>query len=217
METNLITPSWGSKSGRKGGLADTRVYKEVAMAKLTTKQKPNLFVTAMGVYERVGARPRPGGGRAPTLGRARMGSNMIHGPTGQNRATQHLDRFWTSTSFDDSHRPRYYFDMRLVPLEALSNYLSNDIKNVPNGVRMRSWRPLQLCLVMQSESSAQNVLALISFHLWAKSDVVAWWRTCGTPGLGPQSTSLVIHAFHVCWAPFLIHVSISENDNQQTS
>jgi hypothetical protein len=27
----------------------------------------------MGVYERVGARPRPGGGRAPTLGRAKTG------------------------------------------------------------------------------------------------------------------------------------------------
>jgi hypothetical protein len=63
---------------------------------------------------------------------------------------------------------------------------------------MRSWRPLQLCLVMQSESSAQNVLALISFHLWAKCDVVAWWRTGGTLGLGPQSTSLVLHALHVC-------------------
>jgi hypothetical protein len=93
METNLITPCWGSESGRKGGLADTRVYKEVAMAKLTTKQNPNRFVMAMGVYERVGARPRPGGGRAPTLGHAPMGSNLIHGPTGQNRATQHLDRF----------------------------------------------------------------------------------------------------------------------------
>jgi hypothetical protein len=153
---------------------------------------------AMGVYERVGARPRPGGGRAPTLGRAPMGSNMIHGPTGQNRATQHLDRFWMSTSFDDPHRLRYYFDMRPVPSQSLSNYLSNHIKNVPNGVRMRSWHPLQLCLVVQSKSSVQNVLALISFHLWAKSDVVAWWRTCGTLGLGPQSTSLVLHAFHVC-------------------
>jgi hypothetical protein len=48
MKTNLITPSWGSESGRKGGLADKRVYKEVAMAKLTMKQKLNLFVTAMG-------------------------------------------------------------------------------------------------------------------------------------------------------------------------
>jgi hypothetical protein len=63
---------------------------------------------------------------------------------------------------------------------------------------MRSWHPLQLFLVMQSESSAQNVLALISFHLSAKSDVVAWWRTCGTLVLGPQSTSVVLHAFHVC-------------------
>jgi hypothetical protein len=135
-----------------------------------------MFVMAMGVYERVGARPRPDGGRAPTLEHAPMGSNMIHGPTGQNRATQHLDRFWTSTSFDDSRRLRYYFYMRPVPLEALSNYLSNHIKNIPNGVCMRSWHPLQLCLVVQSESSAQNVLALISFHLWAK---VTWWPSGG--------------------------------------
>jgi hypothetical protein len=155
-------------------------------------------VTAMGVYERVGTRPRPGGGCAPTLGRTPMGSNMIHGPTGQNRAMQHFDRFWTSTSFDDSRRLKYYFGMRPVPLEALSNYLSNHTKNVPNGLLMRSWHPLQLRLVVQSESSVQNVLALISFHLWAKSDVVAWCRTCGTLGLGPKSTSLVLHAFHVC-------------------
>jgi hypothetical protein len=40
METNLISQSWGSESGRTGGLADTHVYKEVAMAKLTTKHNP---------------------------------------------------------------------------------------------------------------------------------------------------------------------------------
>jgi hypothetical protein len=43
METNLISQSWGSELGRMGGLADTRVYKEVAMAKLTTKQNPNVL------------------------------------------------------------------------------------------------------------------------------------------------------------------------------
>ena len=67
--------------------------------------------------------------------------------------------------------------MRPVPLEALSNFLSNHIKNVPNRVRMRSWHLFQIGLVMQSESSVQNVLAFISIHLWAKSDMVAWWRT----------------------------------------
>jgi hypothetical protein len=171
----------------------------------------------MGVYERVGARPRPGGGRAPTLGRVPMGSNMIHRPTGQNRATQHLDKFWMSTSFDDSCRHIYYFDMRLVPLDALSNYLSNHIKNIPNGLRMRSWRLLQVGLVMQSETSAQNVFPLISFHLWAISDVVAWWRTWGTLGLDPQPTSLILHTFHECLTLFFIQICIFENDNKHTS
>ena len=82
---------------------------------------------------------------------------------------------------------------------------------------MRSWHLFQVGPVMQSESSVQNVLALISFHLWAKSDVVAWWRTWRTLGLGPQSTSLILHAFHVCLTLFLIHVCISENVNKQTS
>src|SRR5688572_21599766 len=63
----------------------------------------------------------------------------------------------------------------------------------------------------------QNVLDWISFFPWAKSDVVAWWRTLGILGLGPQSTSLVLHAFHVCLTLFLIHVCISEIDNEYTS
>ena len=40
MESNLKSPSWGSESSRTDGLVDTRVYKEVAMAKLSTKQNP---------------------------------------------------------------------------------------------------------------------------------------------------------------------------------
>jgi hypothetical protein len=39
----------------------------------------------------------------------------------------------------------------------------------------------------------------------------------GILGLGPQSTSLVLHAFHVFLILFLIHVCISENDNEHTS
>jgi hypothetical protein len=98
----------------------------------------------MGVYERLGARPGPGGGPAPTLGRAPIGSDMIHRPMDQKTVTQHPDRFWTSTCFDDSCRLRYDFNMRPVPLEDLWNFLSKHIKNVSNGVRMRSWRPLQV-------------------------------------------------------------------------
>jgi hypothetical protein len=45
---------------------------------------------------------------------------------------------------------------------------------------------MQVGQVMKSESNAQNVLASISFYLWAKSDVDAWQRTWGTLVLGPQ-------------------------------
>uniref|UniRef100_A0A0A9AQK7 Uncharacterized protein n=1 Tax=Arundo donax TaxID=35708 RepID=A0A0A9AQK7_ARUDO len=31
-----------------------------------------------------------------------MDSNTIHGPTAQKTVTQHPDRFWTPTCFDDS-------------------------------------------------------------------------------------------------------------------
>jgi hypothetical protein len=53
IRTNLKSQRWDSESSRTDGLADTCVYKQVAMAKLSTKQKPNLFVVAMEVYERV--------------------------------------------------------------------------------------------------------------------------------------------------------------------
>jgi hypothetical protein len=36
-----------------GALVDTRVYKEVAIARPTIKQNPHLFVVTMKVYERV--------------------------------------------------------------------------------------------------------------------------------------------------------------------
>ena len=42
MKTNLKSQSWGSESSRMDGLVDTRVYKEVAMAKLSTKQNPSV-------------------------------------------------------------------------------------------------------------------------------------------------------------------------------
>jgi hypothetical protein len=52
IKTNLNSKRWGSESSRTDGVADTRVYKKVAMA--FNKIKPNLFVTAMDVYEMVG-------------------------------------------------------------------------------------------------------------------------------------------------------------------
>ena len=62
----------------------------------------------------------------------------------------------------------------------------------------------------------QNVLDLISFFPWTKSEVVSWWRTLGILVLGLQSTSLVLHAFHVSLTLFLIHVCIFKNNNEHT-
>jgi hypothetical protein len=43
--------------------------------------------------------------------------------------------------------------------------------------------------------------------------VVAWWRTLGILGLGPQSTSLTFHAFHMHFDLPFIHVSNSKKEN----
>jgi hypothetical protein len=52
IKTKPNLKSWGSESSRTDGLADTRVYKEVAMANTFGKTKSNLFVAAMKIYER---------------------------------------------------------------------------------------------------------------------------------------------------------------------
>ena len=60
----------------------------------------------------------------------------------------------------------------------------------------------------------------VRFNLFLTLDqnvVVAWWGMLGIHGIGPQSTSLVLHTFQVCLVPFLIHVCISENNNKHTS
>ena len=58
-------------------------------------------------------------------------------PIGPNTVMQHLDKFWTLTRFDNSCGFRRAFDVRLLALASLSNYLSNHMWIVENGVRMR--------------------------------------------------------------------------------
>ena len=58
-------------------------------------------------------------------------------PIGPNTVTQHLDRFWMLTCFDNSYGFQRDFDVRLLGLSFLSNYLSNHMWIVKNGVRMR--------------------------------------------------------------------------------
>ena len=49
----LDSQRWGSESSSMGGLVDTRIYKEVAEAKLTTKQNP-ICLWRLGRYMRGG-------------------------------------------------------------------------------------------------------------------------------------------------------------------
>jgi hypothetical protein len=103
-------------------------------------------------------------------------------------------------------------DMSLDPYESILYNLSVKSKNSPIGVRMKSWQPLQLGSVLQSESNIQD-----SSFPCTKSDVVAWWRTLGRLGLGPQSISLVLPIFHVISTHGFIQSSNSENENATKS
>jgi hypothetical protein len=107
--------------------------------------------------------------------------------------------------------------MSLDPYESRLYKLSVKSKNSPIGVRMKSCQPLQLGFVLQSESNIQNVLDVDSSFPCTKSDVVAWWRTLGRLGLGPQSISLVLHVFHVISKHGFIQSSNSENENATKS
>ena len=59
------------------------------MAKLSTNKAQLFLVVAKG-YMKVEGRPLGCWGRAPTLGRVPNGPDLIHGPLGQTKATQHL-------------------------------------------------------------------------------------------------------------------------------
>jgi hypothetical protein len=108
-------------------------------------------------------------------------------------------------------------DMSPDPYEFILYKLSVKSKNSPIEVHMKSWQPLQLGSVLQSESNIQNVLDLDSFFPCTKSDVVAWWRTLGRLGLGPQSISLVLRVFHIISTHGFIQSSNSENENATKS
>jgi hypothetical protein len=117
-----------------GGLANTRICKEVAAAKLTIKQNPICLWPL--VYDRVVDDQRGAGVIIQTLGHTRIGLNSIHSPSGQNMARQHPDRFRMPHCFDVSHGIGWCLNVSLDPLERLSSYLSIHIKNVQNRVDM---------------------------------------------------------------------------------
>ena len=85
-----------------------------------------------------------------------MGSNTIHGLTDQKTVSQHPDRFWMLTYFNDSYWFRRAFDMRLIGLASLSNYLSIHIWIIKNGVRMWPGHPFYYTLVLEPEMDSNS-------------------------------------------------------------
>jgi hypothetical protein len=56
-------------------------------------------------------------GRAPTLGCIRIGLNMIHGPMGQNKVSQHRWQKMSLHQNDDCGRLQYDMDLRFHAYE----------------------------------------------------------------------------------------------------
>jgi hypothetical protein len=75
---------------------------------------------------------------------------------------------------------------------------------------MRSWHLLQFGVVMQSEFGVQNVSNLISFYLWAISDVMAFGGREKHLDLVPNKP-LSSSMNSMCVALFLVHVRMSTN------
>jgi hypothetical protein len=80
-----------------------------------------------------------------------MGSNTVHGPAAQQTMTQHPNRFWMPTCFDDSCRLRRNFEVELVLLEALWNSGSNHIYNVQIPLCMWPGRQFSWSQVLECE------------------------------------------------------------------
>jgi hypothetical protein len=166
---------WGLESSRTGGLADTRIYKEVAAAKLTIKQNP-ICLWWLWRYMREWRTTKGVLGRAPTLRCAPIGLNSIHSPSGQNIARQHPDKFCMPRCFDVlMDGIGWCSNVRPDPLEMLSSYLSIHIKNVQNGVHMWSRWWFWCRLLLESESAFPNRIRLglfVSLYHKYRGDLV---------------------------------------------
>jgi hypothetical protein len=142
-----------------------------------------------------------------------MDPNLVHDPLGQNKMTQHRYRKISMNKNNDLGQLQKDMDVSLDWFESKLDKLSVKSKNAPIGICMKSWQPLKLGSILQSESNIQNVLDLDSFFPCTKSDVMAWWRILERFGLGPQSIPLILHIFHIISTHGFIQSSNSENKN----
>jgi hypothetical protein len=63
-------------------------------------------------------------GRAPNLGRVKITLNMIHGPMGENKVSQHRWQKWSLHQYDDCGRLRHDIDMSFEAYESRLQELS---------------------------------------------------------------------------------------------
>ena len=110
-------------------------------------------------------------------------------------------------------------DMIPDPYKIRLDKVSIKYLNAQNGVRMKSWRPSEFDAFLQSESSPSECVKFNIFPTLGQIVVVALRGTLRIHGIGPQSTSLVLHThtFYACLVLFLsMHVFL-KNDNKHTS
>ena len=138
-----------------GGWSSTRAYKQVARAKLDLNKNPLFFVVAKG-YMKVEGQPLGCWGHAPTLQRVHNGPDLIHGPLGQTKATQHHWIENLSVVIWSLGHLRIDMDLILDPCENRLHKDSMKYLNAPIRVRIRPWRPSQVGAVLESESSLRE-------------------------------------------------------------
>jgi hypothetical protein len=105
-------------------------------------------------------------GHARTLGRVRIGLNMIHNPMDQNKVSQHR---WQKSSLhqnDDCSRHRYYMDLGFDAYESRLQELSRKYLHARIQVNTWSWRPSQAPAVLESgchkrECSSISILFIV--------------------------------------------------------
>ena len=74
-----------------------------------------MFLAVAKGYKNMGGRPKVCWGCAPTLGRVHNGLNLMHGPLGRNKMTQHRGQKTFRYKIDDCGRLQTDMDMRSDP------------------------------------------------------------------------------------------------------
>jgi hypothetical protein len=129
------------------------------MAKLDLNKTKSVCGGYGAIWEGWG-RPGRGGGCPTTLGHAPMGLHLIHGPLGRIRWRSTWNRLTSGQWFDNCDRHREDMDMSLDPYAILLHPHSREYLNAPIWLRMRPWRPSQVGVFLQSESSLRESFSL---------------------------------------------------------